>query len=117
VAVLLSGIGLYGVIAYSVNQRVQEIGMRMALGATPAAVLGMVLKRGMQLSLTGVGASMLFALALSRVLNRMLVGVSPKDPLVFGTVAAGIALTAVAACYVPARRATGIDPMNALRNE
>jgi putative ABC transport system permease protein len=117
VAVLLAGIGLYGVIAYSVNQRVQEIGIRMALGATPATVLGMVLKRGLQLSLAGIAAGVLFALAVSRVLSRMLVGVSPKDPLVFGAVAAGIALIAVAACYVPARRATAIDPMSALRSD
>jgi putative ABC transport system permease protein len=116
-ALLLAGIGIYGLMAYSVQQRTQEIGIRMAVGAQPSAVRNMVLVQGIRLALIGVAIGIGAALGLTRLLASLLFGVQPRDPLVF--VAVPVLLTAVAllACYLPARRATRIKPLEALRWE
>ena len=117
VALSLAGIGLYGVISYSVGQRTQEIGVRMALGATRGQVLGMILSESLRLAGAGIATGIIGALALSRLLKGMLVGVSTTDSSVFAAAALGIGVIALAACYVPARRATTVDPIVALRYE
>ena len=116
-ALLLAAIGIYGLIAYSVQQRTQEIGIRMALGAQPGAIRSMVLVQGMWLALIGVAIGIGAALTLTRLLASLLFRVQPRDPLVF--IAMPVLLTAVAllACYLPARRATRINPLEALRWE
>jgi predicted permease len=116
-ALLLAAIGIYGLMAYSVQQRTQEIGIRMALGAQPGALRNMVLVQGVRLALIGVAMGIAAALGLTRLLTSLLFGVQPRDPLVF--IAVPVLLTAVAllACYLPARRATRINPLEALRWE
>lgn len=116
-ALLMAAIGLYGVISYSVSQRVQEIGIRMALGAQRSDVLKMVLWQGFKLALAGIILGLIVSLMLSRVLASLLFGVSARDPLTFTGVAALLTVIALLACYLPARRATKIDPMIALRYE
>jgi putative ABC transport system permease protein len=117
VALLLAGIGIYGLIAYSVEQRTQEIGIRMALGASPRAVRNMVVGQGMKLALIGVGIGVAAGLALTRLIASMLYGVKAWDPLVFISVALVLSLIALAATYIPARRAARVDPVVALRYE
>jgi predicted permease len=119
-AQLLAAIGLYGVLAYGVSQRSREIGIRMALGASRSDVLKMILKQGMILTIVGVAAGLVGAYVLTKYLGSLtslLYGVDAADPLTFGLVAAFLTLVALAACFVPARTATRVDPMVALRYE
>jgi putative ABC transport system permease protein len=113
----LSAVGLYGVLGYNVTQRRREIGVRMALGAQPGDVLRQVLGRGMRLALIGIGAGLLGALALTRVLQGMLFEVQPHDPLTFAAVPLLLIAVTALACWFPARRAAKLHPMEALRHE
>jgi len=116
-AIVLAAIGIYGVISYAVSRRTQEFGLRMALGAKAWDVERLVLRQGLVLAAGGIGIGLVVALGAGRVMATLLYGVSAADPLTFGSVAAGaLAVTAVAS-YVPARRATSVDPMDALRSE
>ena len=116
-ALALACIGIYGVIAYVVGQRTQEIGVRMALGAQRRDILNLVLGYGTRMAVAGAAAGVAAALALTRLMSNQLFGVSPHDPLTFAAVAGVLMLVALAACYVPARRAMRVDPMVALRHE
>jgi predicted permease len=114
---LLSAVGIYGVMAYLVRQRTQEIGIRVALGAQRADILRLVLGRGGRLAITGVGIGVIAALALSRLLTAELFGISASDPLTYAGVSAVLVIVALAACYFPARRAMRVDPLVALHYE
>jgi predicted permease len=116
-ALILSGVGIYGVISYSVIQRTHEIGIRMSLGAQPRQVLRLVMGQGLKLALCGIVIGAAAAFALTRLMLSLLFGVSPADPLTFTGVAILLVAVALAACYVPARRAMRVDPMTALRYE
>jgi predicted permease len=116
-ALLLGTVGLYGVIAYSVSQRTREIGIRMALGAQQRDMVRLVLDEGTLVILTGLAIGLAGSLALTRFLSSLLFGVTPTDPLTFACVAVLLALVALAACYIPARRAIRVDPLIALRCE
>jgi putative ABC transport system permease protein len=116
-ALALGAVGLYGVLSYLVAQRTHEIGIRMALGASRREVLRLVVNNGLQMTLIGLGIGMVVSLGLTRLLVGLLFGVRPRDPLTFGIVSALLCCVAFIACYIPARRATHVDPLVALRCE
>jgi putative ABC transport system permease protein len=116
-ALLLAAVGIYGVVSYSVNQRTHEIGIRMALGAQSRHVIKLVIGRGVLLTVAGVGIGLIGALILTRLMSGLLVGVSSTDAATFMVVAALLVGVALFANYLPARRATRVDPMIALRRE
>jgi putative ABC transport system permease protein len=117
IAVLLAAIGIYGVLSHSVEQRTHEIGIRAALGASRGDLLRLIFRGGMLMAGIGLVLGLGGALGLTRLLSSLLFGVGERDPMTMGTVALLLASVALLACYVPARRATKVDPMVALRHE
>jgi len=116
-ALLLAAVGVYGVLSYSVSQRTQEIGVRVALGAGRRDVMRMVLGQGLKLSAIGIAVGLVGALGITRYIRTLLYNVTPYDPASFSFVAFFLVLVAAIASYVPARRALAVDPIIALRNE
>jgi putative ABC transport system permease protein len=116
-ALLLSTVGIYGVLAYLVDQRTSEIGLRMALGAETGDVMRLVIGEGLKLAALGIVIGAAASVVAARAIATMLFGVGPFDPLTFGGLALGLTAVAALACYLPARRATRIDPLSALRQE
>jgi len=114
---LLAAIGIYGVMSYSVSRRTREIGLRMALGAETRDVIKLIVKQGMGLTLIGAMIGLMLAVAVTRLLTSLLYGVTPTDPATFAGVVLFVVVVAVIACYLPARRATKVDPVLALRRE
>ena len=114
VALLIACIGIYGVLAYSVSQRRNEFGVRMALGATPRGILQLIIREGMLVGLSGVAVGLLGAFAVGRAISSLVFGVSVRDPAIFAAVAVALTLVALAACYIPAFRASRVDPLVAL---
>jgi len=117
VATVLASVGIYGVISYIAIQRTHEIGIRMALGAKQTDVLRMVLSQAGRMAVIGVGIGLVAGFGLMRLMSSLLFGVSTHDPITFSAVGLLLILVALAACYVPARRASSVDPMVALRYE
>jgi ABC-type antimicrobial peptide transport system permease subunit len=117
IALILAAIGIYGVLAYTTRQRTHEIGVRMALGAEPREVFGLVLMQGARLAVLGIAIGLSASYVLTRTLSSELFGVSATDPLTYAGVALLLGAVAMLACYIPARRAMRVDPMIALRHE
>jgi ABC-type antimicrobial peptide transport system permease subunit len=116
-AMLLAAVGIYGVVAYTTRQRTREIGIRMALGAEKGNIYRLVLRQGFRLTLAGLGVGLVFSLAFTRLLRTQLFGVSETDALTFASVGLLLAVVALIACHIPARRATRTEPILALRSE
>ena len=116
-AVVLAIVGVYGVLSYGVSQRTQEFGVRMALGAEPRDVRAMMLRQGLALALWGIVLGVIGAFGITRIIGSLLYNVTPTDPVAFGGVATLMLLIAAIAAYLPARRATEVDPLTALRAE
>jgi ABC-type antimicrobial peptide transport system permease subunit len=114
-ALFLAAMGLYGVISYMVSQSTRELGVRMALGARPSQLMALVMTSGLRLTLAGIAVGVAIALGTTRLLGNLLFQVSPRDPLVFAAVVVVLAAVAIAACVLPAWRATRLDPVRALR--
>jgi len=116
-ALLLGAVGVYGVVSYSVTSRTREIGLRLALGARKGDVIGWVFGRGMRPVVAGLAVGLAGSFVLAMTLRRLLFGITPADPMSFGSVIVVLLLASGLACYLPARRAAGMDPMTALRHE
>jgi putative ABC transport system permease protein len=116
-ALAIAAVGIYGVVSYSVARRTKEFGLRMVLGAQGGDVLGLVMKQGALIVLIGLATGLITASLLTRLMVSLLFAVAPTDAATFASVTAGLAVVALAACYVPARRATRVDPMQTLRYE
>jgi ABC-type antimicrobial peptide transport system permease subunit len=117
IGLILATVGVYGVVSFAAVQRTREIGIRMALGGTPRDVLRLVLRQGVGMVIAGLGVGLLATWGLTRVMSRLLIGVSPSDPLTYAAVALLLSAVALLACWLPARRATRVDPGVALRYE